>query len=578
MPGSSPSLPSLSALALVALFSVPLAEAQVSGASLGAPYPSAARGEAALAAWGDRLSVAAARSETTVAALEEVLRHDETAWLDDDGNLFFVDIPAERQDASPQFVATIPSSQAFLLHSRPGASRIIYLDFTGHHSVNNKWGHDIVFPPFNFEGSSASFSENELQSIIAHWQHIAEDYAPFDVDVTTEEPPLDRLIKSGGGDTQWGVRDVHTQATGGFGGGIGGVAYLNSFNDNQDNPVFTFNKGTINGSLSGSHEIGHSFGLHHDGNDSSSYHPGVGSGPTGWGPIMGAPFGKQLVQFNPGDYPNATNTEDDYAVIQQPTHGVQLLSDTVGGTPQSAQAVSPSCPDLGTIAIDGRIESPSDRDAFAFASPGGPVTISASPAVPGGNVDVRLELYGPAGTLLASADPTSDVTASLSLSLGAGTHTVVVDGTGKSGVYSDYGSIGVYSITISLPIASSFADAGGALAGATAPTLAGTGFACASTTVGLALAGAPANVPAHLTFGVGAANLPFLGGTLVPNVFAPGGGLVTLATNGAGALSLSAPLPGAVPSAVSVHFQFWVADAGGPQGFAASNAIELVLP
>ena len=53
----------------------------------------------------------------------------------------------------------------FSLQSRPGATKTIYLDFDGHHSVGNSWGHDIQFPAFNRDGNPNSFSDSELIEI-----------------------------------------------------------------------------------------------------------------------------------------------------------------------------------------------------------------------------------------------------------------------------------------------------------------------------------------------------------------------------------------------------------------------------
>jgi hypothetical protein len=37
---------------------------------------------------------------------------------------------------------------------------------------------------------------------------VAEDFSPFDVDVTTEEPSVDDLRQAGAGDERWGIRVV----------------------------------------------------------------------------------------------------------------------------------------------------------------------------------------------------------------------------------------------------------------------------------------------------------------------------------------------------------------------------------
>ena len=42
--------------------------------------------------------------------------------------------------------APYPLSQTFNLSTNPGASKTLYLDFNGHRSFNNDWGHDIQFP------------------------------------------------------------------------------------------------------------------------------------------------------------------------------------------------------------------------------------------------------------------------------------------------------------------------------------------------------------------------------------------------------------------------------------------------
>jgi hypothetical protein len=43
----------------------------------------------------------------------------------------------------------------------------------------------IIVPPYDIDGNLASFSPTELSNIVAIWRGVSEDYAPFNVDVTT---------------------------------------------------------------------------------------------------------------------------------------------------------------------------------------------------------------------------------------------------------------------------------------------------------------------------------------------------------------------------------------------------------
>lgn len=57
----------------------------------------------------------------------------------------------------------------------------------------------IVTPAYDTDGNPAAFSAGEMASILAIWRGVSEDYAPFDVDVTTEEPvglPLNQWVRA----------------------------------------------------------------------------------------------------------------------------------------------------------------------------------------------------------------------------------------------------------------------------------------------------------------------------------------------------------------------------------------------
>ena len=66
-------------------------------------------------------------------------------------------------------------ADTFYLHSRPGAKRIVYLDFNGHLLSGTAWnqgynaGNDIVAPPFDTDGNvDLGAFEALLFSMMAH--------------------------------------------------------------------------------------------------------------------------------------------------------------------------------------------------------------------------------------------------------------------------------------------------------------------------------------------------------------------------------------------------------------------------
>jgi hypothetical protein len=66
-------------------------------------------------------------------------------------------------------------------------------------------GATFVTPPFDIDGV-AGFSAEELEAIVAVWRAVSEDYAAFDVDVTTQDPGVAGLAKAGSSDVSYGIR------------------------------------------------------------------------------------------------------------------------------------------------------------------------------------------------------------------------------------------------------------------------------------------------------------------------------------------------------------------------------------
>ncbi len=566
----SPSAPRAGLWALLALSASVSAQSDLLDNRLG--------GRAAIEFLGSDLARVAEEHSIPPAELVSALRNDPTLWVSEDQRLFVVDTATAPggDDESPALGASIPPEDAFNLSSNPGADKTIYMDFTGHQSVSNSWGHNITFPPYNTSGSSASFSTGELEEIITWWLYVVEDFSPFDVNVTTVEPPLSDLTRNGSGDQRYGMRCVITQSTSGFGDGIGGVALLNSFNDSIDNPCFAFNKGNNTGSMTVSHEVGHTFGLVHDGLNGSSYHPGT----QGWGPIMGAPFGSSLVQWSNGDYSGATTSQNDIQIITNSSNGIDLYDDDHGDTSGSATPVPPGvgCPVPAPGSVDGVIERRNDVDAFSFSTSGGTVTISATPTAPGGNVDIDLTLLDGSGSEVLTETPTNTQSVTVTPDLAAGNYTILIDGGEKAGVYSDYGSRGAYTVSVNAQ-GSGISNLGGGVPGTSpvVPSLLLSGTPCAGNLISYTLVAAPPNALANLVIGVSELSAPFKGGILVPDPSAPGF-IIPLTTSFLGLIQLSSTWPDGLPPGFEIFMQYWIVDSGAAEGFAVSDGFRIAAP
>jgi hypothetical protein len=368
-------------------------------------------------------------------------------------------------------------ADTFLLHSNPTATKRIFLDFDGYESASSAWENN---GPLKLKPFYASFTDSVKLEIQRIWQRVSEDFAPFNVNVTTQDPGADRLIKSGGSDTEWGIRMVFTEnynlATGAAitNAGGGGTAYLNSFNWSDGTPALGFNRGEYAAAETASHEVGHTLNLLHDGTSTSGYYGGHGSGETSWAPIMGAGFigsAENVTTWSKGEYYTANNTEDDLTIITT-RNGFGYRSDDHGNSTTSATVLAGT-----SFTSFGTISTTLDNDWFRFEAGTGPVSLSlvnASQAwvASGGsdinaqtytstllssrgpNLDLEARLYDAGGALLAISNPVDRLTASFDLSLTAGIYYLSVNGVGTGNPlsttptgYTDYASLGQYLLT-----------------------------------------------------------------------------------------------------------------------------------
>ena len=231
--------------------------------------------------------------------------------------------------------ATVPIATPPVRHSRPGATKVIYLDFNGHTITGTAWNNEkgavgdanyrpavasYVAKPFDIDSDPTSFNDAEQGTIILVWERVAEDYRGFDVDVTTEEPAVftattGRVLITSNTDANSVLMPSWDSA---------GVAYLDVFGNanyvSYLSPALVYaNKNYNNESYIAeavSHEMGHNLSLSHDGTiGGDEYYAGHGSGETSWGTIMGAAYNKNVTQWSKGEYFNANNPQDDLAII-----------------------------------------------------------------------------------------------------------------------------------------------------------------------------------------------------------------------------------------------------------------------
>lgn len=354
---------------------------------------------------------------------------------------------------------TNPLTSIPQLSSLPGAPVTIYLDFDGHTEsqdwpalrVDNQTG-PVVTPVFDIDNDFTTFSDEELRMIREVWYRVSEDFAPFNVNVTTVDPGsynnFETILVSIGGNGSWI-------------GSPGGVAFINAFSNSASNTAYVFSDNTGLGgidhmkgtAMAVSHEVGHTLGLlHHalfdtDGSLLAPYDPGR----PDIGPIMGAPYqSERAVWANaPGDT-SINVLQDDLAVMTRAANQTfRYRNDDYGNSIAAASPISITAPNFS---VNGIIERNNDRDFFSFMTDSGDISLSVqglnlrtvfnNPALNfGTNLDAVLRLYNSNGVLIAQSAPTNSLFATINATVTEGTYYAEVTHNGR------YGEIGQYRLS-----------------------------------------------------------------------------------------------------------------------------------
>lgn len=356
----------------------------------------------------------------------------------------------------PDFIV-VPLEQTFKLHSNKGAKHVIFLDFDGHTNIEGKYK-KWVYLPMNFEGSEDSFSDEEKTRIQLIWKVVAEDYLPFEIDVTTEQPLLEDLRKTGDGDEKWGVRVVisqydddngmHWALNNSFTSAVDQELYVHQEDGDKNHPI------SIGDAVS--HEVGHTLRLSHDGQRRPyiDYYPGYDTKKGEWSTIMGWTRWSWS-QWSKGEYRKSNNKEDDLAIIASDKNGFGYRKDDHGSSRETASKIEVKHAELESV-VTGIIERNTDVDYFSFnLKESSKVVLRISPDSFAPNLYIKASLFDASGRAM-KVKVTKARVVTFHRTLKAGNYYLAVEGSGSVkgspqtlDGFSDYGSLGFYDISAS---------------------------------------------------------------------------------------------------------------------------------
>lgn len=345
-------------------------------------------------------------------------------------------------------VAVNSTAQVPIYSSLPSATPVIFLDFDGHTVNGTSW---------NYAGpilcGASGMNDTKITEV---FNRVAEDYRPFNVNVTTDS------TKYWAAPASQRMRVILTVSYEWY-GSAGGVAFVNSFSWGDNTPCFVFtsllNYNSKNISEAASHEAGHTLGMYHQARYDAScvklsdYHSGTGTGEIGWAPIMGVGYYQNLTLWNIGPNPyGCTNIQNDLTTIARVQNGITIRTD-------DHSALFPSATSAAFVnnqfTVNGIITQETDQDLFSFTMPNtGRFQLNAIPynvgtGNAGSNLDLQVTLFNGSQTQLNVYNPGTLLSSVVDTTLNAGTYYLRIEG--KGNIYApNFASLGSYSLQASL--------------------------------------------------------------------------------------------------------------------------------
>ena len=360
-----------------------------------------------------------------------------------------IDLPVHT-DSEGSGAATLPTSSVTitsqidvpLLNSRPSAKTVLYLDFIGGKVQDPMWvGGKLI------DAKPAYYTADQIKTT---FDVTAERYAAFNVNVTTDlaaytSAPVGRRMR---------IILTTTNVLSGYGGYayIGSLKYAGTSLYSPGIFCFAFVNNVGNAKNAGevcAHELGHTFGLSHDGTiapNASTYYAGQGD----WAPIMGVTYYKPIAQWSKGEYTKANNKQDDISIIAAVVGAGTLNT----GFTAFSNLTAPQVLD-GTLSITDTISNNTTSRYFVI-NPVNSGSLQVNVKVPNyGALNAAVELRDSTGqTILSKVNTVNNLSAQLTTNVTPGKYIIKVYGEGEGSPtvtgYSSYGSIGSFVISGSM--------------------------------------------------------------------------------------------------------------------------------
>jgi hypothetical protein len=338
--------------------------------------------------------------------------------------------------------SVITKAQIPFYSSYPSASAVVFLDFDGHTVYGSSWSTSPI------QCGSSGLDNAKITEV---FNRVAEDYRPFNINVTTDS---NKFLAAPANKR---MRVILTVSSSWY-GSAGGVAFVNSFTWGDDTPCFIFsallNYNVKNIAEAAAHEAGHTLGLYHQSSYDAQcvkltdYNTGVGSGEIGWAPIMGVGYYRNFTLWNNG--PNSfgcTSMQSDLDILTT-ANGFSYRNDDHSSTFANATLANFS---NNQFAINGVIERNTDQDLIRFIMPAtGRFQLDAVPynvgtGNSGSDLDMQVTLLNSAQASLNVYNPGTLLNSIVDTILNAGIYYLRVEG--KGNLYApSYASLGSYSL------------------------------------------------------------------------------------------------------------------------------------